>query len=135
MYGPIQAGSPMHPITEHVARSQRHTSFYLACGAPNATPLIFVHGWPELSRSWRHQLPAFAAFGFRCIAPDMRGYGRSSNYTRHEDFALEGGLPLIDRSIYPEAEYPVGQWDYQYFYVENFEKAHTDFEANIHNVV
>ena len=31
----------------------------------------------------------FAALGFRCIAPDMRGYGRSSVYPRHEDYALE----------------------------------------------
>ncbi len=49
--------------------------------------IIFVHGWPELSLSWRHQLPCFAALGFRAIAPDMRGYGRSSVYRRHEDYA------------------------------------------------
>ena len=61
----------------------------MSCGAADATPLIFVHGWPELSISWRHQLPVFAALGFRCIAPDMRGYGRSSVYGRHEDYALE----------------------------------------------
>ena len=79
----------MFPITENVVRSQRHTTFYLSCGAPDATPLIFVHGWPELSISWRHQLPVFAALGFRCVAPDMRGYGRSSVYARHEDYALE----------------------------------------------
>jgi pimeloyl-ACP methyl ester carboxylesterase len=76
------------PIMEHVAKSQRHTSFYLACGAPQAMPIIFLHGWPELSISWRHQLPAFASLGFRALAPDMRGYGRSSIYTRHEDYAL-----------------------------------------------
>src|SRR5271168_1647499 len=85
----IDAGEPMYAITEHVARTQRHTTFYLACGAVDATPLIFVHGWPELSISWRHQLPIFAALGFRCVAPDMRGYGRSGIYPRHEDYALE----------------------------------------------
>jgi pimeloyl-ACP methyl ester carboxylesterase len=181
------------PITEHTVKSARHTTGYLACGAETAPLLIFVHGWPELSISWRHQLPVFAALGFRCIAPDMRGYGRSSTYTRHEDFAqeeivadmlellaslgrdkavwighdwgspvvwnmaahhpdrvvgvaslcvpyikgftLDERLPLIDRTIYPEAEYPVGQWDYQYFYAENFEKAHKAFEADIRRVV
>jgi pimeloyl-ACP methyl ester carboxylesterase len=76
-------------ITEHVAETSRHTTFYLACGAPNATPIIFLHGWPELSISWRHQLPVFGALGFRAIAPDMRGYGRSSVYTRQEDYAQE----------------------------------------------
>jgi pimeloyl-ACP methyl ester carboxylesterase len=67
---------------EYVAKSKRHTSFYLACGAPQATPIIFLHGWPELSISWRHQLPVFGGLGFHAIAPDMRGYGRSSVYAR-----------------------------------------------------
>lgn len=77
------------PITEHTLMSARHTTGYLACGAEAAPLLSFIHGWPELSLSWRHQLPAFAALGFRCIAPDMHGYGRSSTYPRHDDFAQE----------------------------------------------
>ena len=36
----------MHPVTEHIVRTNRHTTFYLGCGAPDATPMIFVHGWP-----------------------------------------------------------------------------------------
>ena len=74
-------------VTEHVVKSERHTTFYLAAGPVDGPLLIFVHGWPELSISWRHQLPCFAALGFRCVAPDMRGYGRSSVPGRHEDYA------------------------------------------------
>lgn len=45
------------------------------CGAG---PLVLLcHGWPELSYSWRHQLPALAAAGYHAVAPDMRGYGRT----------------------------------------------------------
>jgi pimeloyl-ACP methyl ester carboxylesterase len=77
------------PITEHTAKSGRHTTFYLAAGAPDATPIIFVHGWPELSISWRGQLPVMAGLGFRAIAPDMRGYGRSRVHPRHEDYAQQ----------------------------------------------
>ncbi|MBC7982600.1 MAG: alpha/beta hydrolase [Candidatus Obscuribacterales bacterium] len=41
-----------------------------------AGPLVILcHGWPELWYSWRHQLPAIAALGFRVVAPDMRGFG------------------------------------------------------------
>ena len=40
--------------------------------------LVLCHGWPELSYSWRHQIPAIAAAGFHVAAPDMRGFGRTS---------------------------------------------------------
>jgi len=76
-------------ITEHTLKTQRHTTFYLAAGPEDGPLVIFVHGWPELSISWRHQLPALAALGFRAIAPDMRGYGRSSVYNQHGDYAQE----------------------------------------------
>jgi pimeloyl-ACP methyl ester carboxylesterase len=177
-------------ITDHAVKTPRHTNFYLACGAPDAVPIIFVHGWPELSISWRHQLPCFAALGFRAIAPDMRGYGRSSVPARHKDYTIEliagdmielldslgcakaiwvghdwgspvvwsiashhperchgvaslcvpyfpvgagfrSPLDLIDRTMYPAAEFPAGQWEYQLFYRENFDKACAVFEANV----
>ncbi|SDS21843.1 alpha/beta fold hydrolase [Bradyrhizobium canariense] len=42
-------------------------------------PLVLLcHGWPELSYSWRHQIPAIAAAGYHVVAPDMRGFGQTS---------------------------------------------------------
>jgi pimeloyl-ACP methyl ester carboxylesterase len=38
---------------------------------------ILCHGFPECWYSWRHQLPTLAKAGFRAVAPDLRGYGRS----------------------------------------------------------
>ena len=177
-------------MREQILTTPRHRTFYLDAGAEDGPLLVFVHGWPELSWSWRHQLPCFAALGFRAIAPDMRGYGRSGVYPRHEDYALEHAvhdvlelidalgrdraifvghdwgspvvwslashhpdrchgvvnlcvpylsegfaprtlIPLVDRAVYPEAEFPVGQWDYQYFYQESFDRARAAFEANV----
>lgn len=40
--------------------------------------VLLLHGFPQTWRSWRHQLPALAAAGFRAVAVDVRGYGRSS---------------------------------------------------------
>jgi pimeloyl-ACP methyl ester carboxylesterase len=40
--------------------------------------VVLCHGWPELSYSWRHQIPAITAAGFRVAAPDMRGFGKTS---------------------------------------------------------
>lgn len=41
----------------------------------HGVPVVMSHGFPELAYSWRHQIPALAAAGFRAIAPDQRGYG------------------------------------------------------------
>jgi pimeloyl-ACP methyl ester carboxylesterase len=40
-------------------------------------PVVLLHGFPELAYSWRHQLDALAEGGYRVLAPDMRGFGRS----------------------------------------------------------
>jgi pimeloyl-ACP methyl ester carboxylesterase len=40
--------------------------------------VVLLHGFPELWWSWRHQIPALAGAGYRVLAPDLRGYGRSS---------------------------------------------------------
>ena len=50
--------------------------------------VVFCHGFPELAYSWRHQLPAVAAAGFRAIAPDQRGYGDSSAPAAVTDYGL-----------------------------------------------
>jgi len=43
--------------------------------AGEGPPVLLLHGFPELWYSWRHQLPALAAAGYRAVAPDVRGYG------------------------------------------------------------
>jgi pimeloyl-ACP methyl ester carboxylesterase len=50
--------------------------------------VVFCHGFPELAYSWRHQLPAVAAAGFRAIAPDQRGYADSSAPPAVTDYGL-----------------------------------------------
>ncbi len=182
------------PITEHIVKKNSHTTFYLAAGPEDGPLIIFAHGWPELSISWRHQLPALGAMGFRVIAPDMRGYGRSSVYDKHSDYAqefivgdmldlldslgrakavwvghdwgspvvwniashhldrcyavanlcipyytiergLDHTLTLVDRELYPESEFPAGQWDYMRYYEESFAEAIAPMDANVYKFV
>ena len=40
--------------------------------------VLLLHGWPDSARLWRQQIPVLAAAGFRVIAPDLRGFGRSA---------------------------------------------------------
>jgi len=62
--------------------------------------VLLLHGWPELWFSWRHQLPVLAAAGYHAVAPDQRGYGRSTRPESVEDYDIAhlGGdiVGLID---------------------------------------
>ncbi len=51
--------------------------------------VILMHGWPELGLSWRHQVPALAAAGYRVAVPDMRGYGASDKPAAAEAYTLD----------------------------------------------
>src|SRR6516225_9806689 len=47
----------------------------------NGRPLVLLlHGFPELAYSWRKVMPQLAAAGFHAIAPDLRGYGRTTGW-------------------------------------------------------
>jgi pimeloyl-ACP methyl ester carboxylesterase len=45
-----------------------------ADGPEDGELVLLLHGFPQTSFSWRHQLPALAAAGFQAVAPDQRGY-------------------------------------------------------------
>ena len=51
--------------------------------------VILLHGFPELAYSWRHQLPVLAAAGYRAIAPDQRGYGRTDCPPHLDDYRIQ----------------------------------------------
>lgn len=57
------------------------------CGDGDKLALC-LHGFPECSFSWRHQLPLLARLGCTAWAPNLRGYGRSSRPTRVADYAM-----------------------------------------------
>ncbi len=50
--------------------------------------VILCHGFPECWYSWRHQLQALANAGFRAVAPDLRGYGRSDRPEQVEKYTI-----------------------------------------------
>ena len=50
--------------------------------------VILCHGFPESWYSWRHQLAALAAAGYRAVAPDMRGYGQTDRPDEISQYSL-----------------------------------------------
>ncbi|MBY8339181.1 alpha/beta hydrolase [Streptomyces spinosirectus] len=58
--------------------------------------VLFVHGFPESWYSWRRQLPALAEAGYRAVALDVRGYGRSSKPAATEAYRM---LDLVEDNV------------------------------------
>ena len=60
----------------------------LEAGEAGRPAVVLLHGFPELAWSWRLVMPALAAAGFHVVAPDQRGYGRTTGW----DGAYDGDL-------------------------------------------
>lgn len=65
-------------FTAHRHETARHHTVWIEAGPSDGPLLIFLHGWPEMGLVWCRQIEHFAAAGWRCVAPDLRGYGGSS---------------------------------------------------------
>ena len=53
----------------------------LEAGRGRGRPLLLLlHGFPELAYSWRKVMPALADAGYHVVAPDQRGYGRTTGW-------------------------------------------------------
>jgi pimeloyl-ACP methyl ester carboxylesterase len=65
-------------MSEPTQRTIESNGIRLNIAEQGKGPLVLLcHGFPESWYSWRHQIGALAAAGFRAVAPDMRGYGKS----------------------------------------------------------
>jgi pimeloyl-ACP methyl ester carboxylesterase len=58
----------------------------------DGTPVLLLHGWPDSSALWRDQIPFLAGNGFRAIAPDLRGFGRSSRPDDKDSYRLTNSV-------------------------------------------
>lgn len=88
---PITSASPSSAnstLSVRTLSSRRHTTAYWEAGPADGPLMLFVHGWPQIGLMWRAQMEAFAADGWRCVAPDMRGYGGSSAPIAPEAYAI-----------------------------------------------
>ena len=75
--------------TEHTFSFPDGHTRYIEAGPQGGPLLIFIHGWIGVAELWKPQLNAFAALGFRTIAPDTRGYGGSTVSKNVHDYRTE----------------------------------------------
>ncbi len=57
-------------------------------GPKDGTPILMLHGFPDSARLWRKQVPPLVDAGYRVIAPDLRGFGRSGRPEKVADYGL-----------------------------------------------
>ncbi|MBV8096190.1 MAG: alpha/beta fold hydrolase, partial [Acetobacteraceae bacterium] len=55
---------------------------------PGRPLVVMLHGFPEIAYSWRKVMPALAASGYHVVAPDQRGYGRTTGWSADYDAEL-----------------------------------------------
>lgn len=86
-YFTTECASP--PAFPHLPPSQRRY-FYLDVAPPAPVPtratLLLLHGFPDSSYGWRRCMAPLSAAGYRVIAPDLLGYGRTSKPRRLEEY-------------------------------------------------
>ncbi len=77
MDGDIQEILPAGIESRRIETANGLSLHYLEAGRAEQPAVLLLHGFPELAFSWRKVMPALAAAGYRVIAPDQRGYGRT----------------------------------------------------------
>jgi epoxide hydrolase 4 len=86
---PAAARAAAHPAIESATIRANGINFNVATMGSGDKLALFLHGFPENSFSWRHQLPLLSRMGYRAWAPDLRGYGGSTRPLGVGAYALE----------------------------------------------
>ena len=81
-------GMPSSTLVSRAFSTPRQTTHYIECGPADGPLMIFLHGWPSISLMWRAQMDAFAADGWHCVAPDLRGFGGSSAPETNDAYSI-----------------------------------------------
>ena len=80
----------------------------LAAGPQDGPLVLLLHGFPELAQSWRHQLPALADAGYRAVAPDLRGYGKTEVRGPYDPRTLADDVAALVRALGSERAFVAG---------------------------
>ena len=58
-------------------------------GPPGGPTVVLLHGFPQFNASWNAVIPRLTAVGYRCLAPNQRGYSPGARPTRRRDYRVE----------------------------------------------
>ena len=97
----IEAGILQDGITSRYVEDVNGLRMHiLEAGEPGRPLLLLLHGFPELAFSWRKVMPDLAAAGYNVVAPDQRGFGRTTGWTADYDAPLTPyGMLNLSRDV------------------------------------
>ena len=89
MYGQAFAQDVPTPILGAASKSATVNGIQMHYVEMGQGPMVLLcHGFPESGYSWRHQIPVLAAAGYRVVAPDLRGYGKTDSPKEIEKYTI-----------------------------------------------
>lgn len=80
---------PGYPFAPHYVDVDGLRIHYVDEGPRSAAPVLMLHGEPSWSYLYRKMIPIFTAAGYRAVAPDLVGFGRSDKPVRREDYSYQ----------------------------------------------
>lgn len=78
-------------VVEHTINANGLNLYIRDSGNENAPVAILLHGFPDSSEVWSKVTPLLVEAGFRIIAPDLRGFGRSGMAVRKAEYEINAG--------------------------------------------
>ena len=86
---------PDYPFAPHYTEVDGLRVHHVDEGPPDARPVLMLHGEPTWSYLYRRMIPVFAAAGYRAVAPDLVGFGRSDKPTKIADYSYQQHLDWL----------------------------------------
>lgn len=77
------------PFPSHYAEIDGYRIHYLDEGPRDGTPILLLHGEPSWCYLYRKMIPVLVAAGYRCVAPDLVGFGKSDKLASREDYSYQ----------------------------------------------
>ncbi len=86
---------PDYPFAPHYADVRGYRVHYVDEGPRDGAPILLLHGQPSWSYLYRHMIPPLTAAGFRVIAPDLVGFGKSDKPIRQSDHSYQMHIDVM----------------------------------------
>ena len=93
------ANLPGYPFAANFVEIQGLRMHYVDEGPRSANPVLMLHGEPSWSYLYRKMIPPVAAAGYRAIAPDLIGFGKSDKLTERSDYSYQFHVDTVAEFI------------------------------------